>query len=250
MNTPHGGVGIAMSTDTHPDGDPTPATDAVGLIDVEGAMHNALERDRDDESHRELDPSVFHASSIGYPTRQVYLSKLGLKHHDAETLARFKIGDWIHEFIEDALAAEHDHLELEHEVELDVGDVTFVGRCDAYDPVENVVYDFKSRASWYKFDPPTQRHIDQLLVYMHALGAEFGQVVYVSKKDLEVRTWPEDAPFVRQDYDERFTELVEKAHTIREVIREEGIATRAADIPFEKGSDWISQQEELVGWME
>jgi hypothetical protein len=185
---------------------------------------------------------VFHPSQIARCERRAYCSKLGLD-DQSDILGVFQTGTLIHEFLEDHLAEQFSHAEFEKEIALDVDGVEFVGRTDCYDPEANAVYDFKTRASWYNFDPPTQRHLDQMYVYMAALDAEYGQVVYLSKSDLEVRTWPEDGFF--EFSEERFDELVAKARRIALVIEEQGIADSVEDVPFDRCGCYFCQEEEL-----
>lgn len=213
-------------------------------IDFELGIRATLKDGRDPESHRELDPRVFHASQIGYCERQAYLSKLGLK-DTTDALGIFKAGTMIHEFVENE-ASDHlpDRLEFETPIENEMDGIRFVGHADCYDPEHNVCYDFKSRNGWYNFDPPTQRHLDQMYIYMAALGAREGQVVYISKADpTDLRPYPDGGTF---EYDgERVAELVTKAKEIRDEILRNGIATSADEIPFEKCGCWVCDNENL-----
>jgi len=211
-------------------------------LDFESAVDGALQEANDPESHVEREPAVFHPSQIARCERRAYCSKLGLD-DQSDILGVFQTGTLIHEFLEDLLAEQFSHAEFEKEIALDVDGVEFVGRTDCYDPEANAVYDFKTRASWYNFDPPTQRHLDQMYVYMAALDAEYGQVVYLSKSDLEVRTWPEDGFF--EFSEERFDELVAKARRIALVIEEQGIADSVEDVPFDRCGCYFCQEEEL-----
>lgn len=211
-------------------------------IDFAGELQEALVELEDLESHTEYEPSVIHASQIGYCERQAYLAKFGLK-DNTDALGTFRIGTMIHEFIEEQLGSRLPHCKFEIPINTAIDGIEFVGRADCYDPISGAVLDVKSRHGWYKFSPPTQRHIDQLLVYMDALDAQCGQVVYVSKKDLEVRTWPEDNYF---EFDqERFDHLVEKAKTIRDSAKA-GVPTKADDIPFAPCGCWVCDNETLA----
>lgn len=212
------------------------------MIDFQQEVADLLQDDRTPGSHTEPEPSVFHPSQIANCNRQCYISKLGLEEHDVTTLGTFKMGTLIHEYFEHNLS---DRLPAVFEIEIQdqVDGITFTGHADCFDYEHEIVYDFKSRSSWYRFDPPTQRHIDQLLVYMHALDVQEGQVVYVSKKNLEVKTWPEDDTFAF-DVD-RYEALVRRARHIRDVIATEGIARTKEDIPFEKCGCWICDNESL-----
>ena len=229
---------------TQTDDGPT-INDGVERIDFAAELQGALEDAEDTESHVERNPDVFHPSQLAYCDRQAYLSKLGLK-DTSDILGIFRTGTMIHEFIEEYVGTRVPRAEFEHPVEHTVGDITITGTCDCYDPETDSIADFKSRNGWYRFDPPSQRHVDQLLVYMAALDAQYGQVVYVSKGDMEVRTWPEDGLF---EFDgERYDKIVAKAERIRDAIESEGIPESADDIPFEKCEDdcFICSNETLV----
>ena len=212
-------------------------------IDFEHRLQLALEDANDPESHVERDAVTFHPSQIAACERQAYLGKLGLKDH-TEILGTFQTGTLIHEFIEEYVAPQLAAAEFEKEIELEIDGVRFVGHTDCYDEAGNACYDFKSRGGWYNFDPPSDRHLDQLHVYMAATGAEYGQVVYVSKKDMEVRTWPEDGLF---EFDEdRFDEIVTRARRVRGAIQSHGIATRPEEIPFDRCGCFLCRSETLA----
>lgn len=213
------------------------------VIDFADAIAAALEANRDPESHRELDPRVFHPSQLGYCKRQALLSKLGLK-DDSDALGIFHTGTLIHEFMEhDVSNVVPARCQFEVPVECTVDGITFTGHADCYDPESGTVYDFKSRGGWYNFNPPTDRHVDQLTIYMNALEATGGQVVYISKKDLEVRTWPENGTF---EYDgKRLAALVSKAKEIRDELYANGLPQSRAEIPFEKCGCYFCDQESL-----
>lgn len=210
-------------------------------IDFEAELQAALERANDSESHVERDAETFHPSQIAACERQAYLGKLGLKDH-TDLLGTFQTGTLIHEFIE-TYVGEHIDAEFEKPVELETDGVRFVGHTDCYDPAANAVTDFKSRNGWYNFDPPVDRHLDQIHVYMAATGAEYGQVVYVSKSDMEVRTWPEDGYF---EFDEsRFEAIVERAKRVRDAIETDGVASSPEEIPLEKCGCFMCNTETL-----
>ena len=220
------------------------------IIDFEGAIKDKLRKDNNSYTGHDEDPedNVFHASWMGYCKRQVYLSKTGLKYHDDKTLGIFRAGSRVHSFMEDEVFEELPrHLVFEKPIRpLEIDGVKFVGTADCIDMENGVIYDFKSRGGWYRFNPPTQRHLDQLHIYMKATGIHEAQVVYISKKDFEVRTWPEDGTF---EFDEeRFQELVEKAKTVMDLIEEHGVAESEDELDdiVEKCDSFICKKEGLV----
>lgn len=205
------------------------------VIDFEALIQSKLVSEENGGSHTEWNPSVFHPSHVGYHQWLLYTKKLGLN-DTSDLLGTFAVGDMIHEFIQEAL---HDNalevITTEEPVEFAEDGLQFVGHADIVDwttAEQTVVYDIKSRSNWYHFDPPVDRHVDQLTTYMRGLDAAHGQVVYVSKKDLEVRTWPENGPF---QFDERrWKSIKQRCQDVKRAIVEQGYPTSEADIPFEK----------------
>ena len=210
--------------------------DAPNPIDFESLVET-LAADDEDGSHTEFHPSVFHPSQVGYHPWLIYVKKLGLD--DTSDLAgTFHVGEMIHREIQNELARRPGITpseQIEVPVEFEDDGLTFLGHADLYDPDARIVYDIKSRANWYNFDPPVDRHVDQLHTYMRGLGVEHGQVIYVSKKDLEVRTWPEGAPFTFDE--QRWAEITARCKRVRDAIVDNGFATSEDEIPFEKPGD-------------
>ena len=214
-------------------------------IDFDAVVQGRLARESEDGRHTEWNPRVFHPSQTGYDEWLILVNKLGLtdKSHLRGT---FEVGNLVNEWAQDELVREHhlSHRHIEREVEFDEAGLTFVGHADVYDKKADIVYDIKSRGSWYQFDPPVDRHLDQLHCYMRGLDAEYGQVVYVSKKDLEVRTWPEEVPF--QFDGERWSDIVERCQRVRDALYDEGIPRSEDEIPFERPTDnYFANEAEL-----
>lgn len=217
------------------------------MIDFESAIQTALARTTDQDSHIELDPYTFHPSQLAKCPRQCYTSKLGLLDNTAD-YGTFYTGTAIHEFMETEVVPCLDvETKREHPITLDADDLTIIGHVDCYEPGDDIVYDYKARANWYKFSPPVQRHLDQIFLYMRALNASRGQIVYISKADLEIRTWPPDSAGVDTfAFDPaRFHDLIEKGKQIATTIIDSGYPTSADEIPFEKCGCWLCEKESL-----
>lgn len=217
------------------------------MIDFESAIQSTLTRLNDEHSHTELNPYTFHPSQLAKCPRQCYNSKLGLLDH-TDALGTFHTGTTIHEFMENEVSPSLDvDTQREVAIETEMNGLTIVGHADLYEPGPNTVYDYKSRASWYRFNPPVQRHLDQIFLYMKALGASQGQIVYLAKSDLEVRTWPpESAGIDAFGLDSgRVQDLFEKGKHIAATIIDEGYPTSKEDIPFEKCDCWLCEKESL-----
>lgn len=175
--------------------------------------------------------------------RRAYCSKLSLEGH-SEILSVFQMGTLIHESLEERFVEQFPAAQFDREVDVEIEEIQFVGHADCYDPLANAVYDWKTRSSWYNFNPPTERHLDQLHGYMAALEAERGQVVYLNKGTMEVRTWPNDGWFA---FDlERFEAIVAKAKRIRAAIKRDGIAERVEEMPFERCGCYFCREETLA----
>ena len=158
----------------------------------ESAIQSTLIRLNDEHSHTEFDPYTFHPSQLAKCPRQCYTSKLGLLDH-TDALGTFHTGppstsSWKTKSSRTSTSkpsakspskwrwTSHHHrsrrsVRARHQYSLG----------------------YKSRANWYRFTPPIERHLDRIYLYMKALGASQGQIVYLAKSDLEVRTWPPES---------------------------------------------------------
>jgi hypothetical protein len=217
------------------------------MIDFEAAIQSTLTRLNDEHSHTELDPYTFHPSQLAKCPRQCYTSKLGLL-DNTESLGTFHTGTTIHEFMEEEVIPDLDvDTQREVPVKMEVDGLTIVGHADLYEPGTNTAYDYKSRASWYRFSPPVQRHLDQVYLYMKALGASQGQIIYLAKSDLEVKMWPPQSA----DIDiftldpTRVQDLIKKGKHIAATIIDAGYPTGPDEIPFEKCGCWLCKKETL-----
>lgn len=237
-------------TDT--DDDTTEYEPGPEPLDWEQEIARSLHVNNDPDSHTEADDDfTFHPSQLARCKRQAAIAKLGLESHDTTTLGIFHTGTLIHEWLEYEFGGRIPGVELEIGVEqvyrdtvvegsrgVEAEPITITGRADVYDAHADVVYDFKTRGGWYKFDPPSERHLDQLTLYMDALDAAAGQVVYINKKNLEVKTWPGGETFAFDP--DRRDALVAKAVAIRDGLREhDGTIETAADVPFEPCDCWL-----------
>ncbi len=174
--------------------------------------------DEDDDSHREYNPSVFHPSQVGYCKRRLMAKKLGLD--DMSGLdGTFKIGNIVHDTIQSELPDDGKHWH-EEEISHEERGIRIEGRYDIYNPMYDIVYDIKTRSSWYNFNPPVDRHLDQLHCYMKALDAEYGKIIYVSKKNFELKPFPEDRP-LRFD-ESRWDSILDKCLTVRNYLMRNG----------------------------
>ena len=216
-------------------------------VDWEAQIGQTIRDTAEQDSHVERDAVTFHPSQLAKCKRQATLAKLGLKDFGTDTLGTFRAGTLVHEWIQAELADQFPDCEFERKIvetytnPVSGEEISVTGHADLWDPEQGIVYDFKTRGGWYNFNPPTERHLDQLTLYMDALDAEAGQIIYINRKNLEIRPWPADTtyPF---DADRR-AKLLQKGREIRDGIREGGEITSKADVPFEDCGCWLCGQE-------
>jgi len=213
-------------------------------IDFGELIDDRLLDEREPGSHTELDPEVFHPSSVGYSKWKLLVSKLGLDDIGAPLLRTFELGNILHEFVQDTCDEYGPAVKIEEPIKYEEDGLTWVGHADLYDAEAGVVYDIKTRSGWHNFDPPNDRHVDQLYCYMQALGADRGQVVYLSKKDMELRPWPNGTTF--GFVDERWERIKDKCADVRDALREHGLPETAEEIPFERPDTYYANVTQLT----
>lgn len=218
-----------------------PSYSSTAPVDWELEIAGSLHENADRESHIEEEPRRIHASQIAQCPRQATRSKLGLGTPDTDSLGKARVGALIHEWLEEVAPVScllrEEEFEKEYADPSGNGSVVVTGAVDAYDPANEIVYDYKTRGGWYRFDPPTERHVDQLMVYMGLTGATKGRLVYISRKDLSVNVWPEDRTIKFNE--EHFETLLDKARRIRDAIRDEGPISSVEQIPFQPCDCWL-----------
>jgi CRISPR/Cas system-associated exonuclease Cas4 (RecB family) len=238
------------------------------MIDWQKWLDGKIEEKSDRLSHFEPEPFTFHPSQLAKCKRQCYISKLGLVKHDSKTLRTFEMGNIIHEYLQELIKETDDENRFAVEKDLSVTvpsthDITLVGHCDLLDKKLNIIYDFKTRGSWYKFETPVDRHMTQLSLYQYMLWRELleekigfgddshihGQIVYVNKKNMEIRKYPQDTldsfnPQNDDNVSNRAKNALQKAGIIGTKIEENGIPNSKDCIPFEKCGCWLCDIEE------
>lgn len=217
-----------------------------------------VENDINDEEHREYNPKVFHPSQLSMLPecpRQAFNRKMKIEKQEASDLGVFHVGTLIHEWLEHHVSERlPDAMEFEKPVEgwyqettsfgevadlpdleeKDTHSIKIEGRCDAFDPEEGIVYDFKTtgKTGWggddtrypegFLTDEDYHRdYRDQLQVYMACLGVKKAKIIYLHKLDLAVKEYPrgaEDATEVIEFDPERFREIMSEAVRVRNVV--------------------------------
>lgn len=229
-------------------------------------LDEKIEEKQEKGSHFEPDPFTFHPSQLGYCKRQAYLSKLGMKVHDSDTLRIFEVGNIFHEYIQEYFQ-DNDRFGIEKPLTVVIpshNDITLTGHCDLIDTKLNIIYDFKTRASWYKFEGGSLRHMTQLGLYQYMLWRDLvakgeldekqevhGQIVYLCKKNLETKQYPKNTleqfnPRNDTQHIKLVKSALEKANQIGLKIQENGIAKSEEEIPYPKCNCWICKQEDKL----
>lgn len=153
------------------------------------------------DEHRELQPSVFHPSYFGKCRRQMLIAKLGLTQPGDEASGIFTTGNAVHE-----MARKYTEMyRVDHEVPVrgsiedprDINGYTYTirGHADLIDWQDEIVYDFKSRNGYYRFDQdnPKTSYAVQLSIYRDILQEQHGgdweaRLLMINKKNaLDVR---------------------------------------------------------------
>lgn len=208
-------------------------------INWQKQLENYLKQKNKEYTGHNTNPTntTFHASSIGYCKRQLYLKKTNLSSIDKKGLRIVNIGSQLHYLMEKVVQNNTpEHIKSEISMpELEINGIKFTGTADAVDQKNGIIYDFKTRGGWYKFNPPSQRHIDQLQIYMNGFDHPRGQLVYMSRKDMSMKHFPsiEDlgtiptndlgkALYVQKNR-EHVKKLSQKAWEVLELIRDYGI---------------------------
>jgi hypothetical protein len=201
-------------------------------IDFHDELQRELERQNEIESKKhesnpKNNPFKFSPSQLGC-RRQIYLKKCGL----LETpLGIFKMGTMIHEFMEETMKRRLNNAQFEKSCFIEKDDIKFSGRFDCYDPDNRVIYDFKTKNSFYKYQPRDEQYLDQLTVYMAAVGVGRSKLVYISKNNLEIRQYPRSG-FFRFDPD-RFEDIIDRCTDVGLELMYKPIASSPNEIPFD-----------------
>ena len=226
------------------------------MIDFQKLVYDTIEAQSERHSHTEIDVNTFHPSQMAMCKRQMLLSKLGVVDHNPETKGIFLMGTLMHKHLEEYVEEVADfEVEVEKEVshtfktKTSLPDIRIVGHCDLYIPFLDLVVDYKSQTGWYYFDPHSnnildkETHLNQLNIYMDALDANNGKLVYLDKGKFEPRQYPEeDNTYINYEPD-RVNEVVTKTEEVVEELQENGIPQSLEEVPYGKCGCFVCNQE-------
>ena len=230
------------------------------MIDYATLLNLLVHFTEEEQDQIELAPHVFHPSQLGNTClRQVYLHKLELTDIPRGPAL---VGTLIHEFIEnnlcwlteeypDTLKAlsidpeQVQQLEFEQRVSDDLGGIILNGRYDLFDPVDEVIIDWKTKADLDRVHLPIEEDLEQLTLYMYLQDAPAGQLVYIDRADFSTQPFPDRTAQHSVAYDEQiFKRLIARAWLVRQAIETHGIATAPEEIPFKRCGCWKCEREE------
>jgi len=141
-----------------------------------------VDKQNKDEHRRAVANNVFYASQAGGCPRALYYKKVfGDKEFEVRALLIFQMGNIVHDFLQKEILKG----ESEKSLTIQEDGVVIYGRLDHIDDEE--VIEIKSTgAVKYNEKEASPHHLEQLNLYMKAMGREKGRMVYVEKNTLEI----------------------------------------------------------------
>lgn len=201
-------------------------------MNIEYELREAIKEDLSREPHERRD-HVFYASEAGYCPRKIFYSFMNKKPSTGAS-GTFKIGDLLHEFIQDVMGKSskisYKKVEAERTIMIWTPEFNISGKIDVYGIKEDGsrdVYELKSRSPvyWDKFTKPYDTHIAQLQMYLLAERVDYGHLIYMNKNNLDLKIF-------KVDRDEKLiNDILLKFKKVQESI-DKGVP------PKDKGSSW------------
>lgn len=193
---------------------------------VNKAIKDALKRNTHERRNE-----VFYASEAGYCPRKIYYSFV--EHKPMEDLyGIFKLGEQIHEFVQDVFVNSdlYSSVETERVLMIWTPEFNISGRIDIYGIKENgerEVWEIKSRSAsyWDIFNEPNACHVAQLQLYLLAERLEKGYLLYVNKNNLDIKVFE-----VKKD-EKLINKLFDKFKIVQEALNKK-------TPPAETGEKW------------
>lgn len=138
----------------------------------------------------------YYPSEAGICMRRIYYSYILPKKEDKHMLRIFALGNNIHSFIAEALKNSNKFSSVEEEKSTRINykddDTSFsiYGRID--DEVtttdgKKIIIEVKSVSDILKVNEPDEKHLMQLNFYLKSENADYGLLVYIDKKNMEIK---------------------------------------------------------------
>lgn len=153
------------------------------MEDIKTLIEQRILNDAEElERAREI-PESYHASSVGFCERQIFLTKLHAKMFGLKEKSEMTVGSCIHYFVQ-GIKTVKDLFDIEVPIKYQIegSPVFIVGKADLVLKEFPYVIDIKSSKSlMYLQNSPMSHQVPQLLVYMKCLGADEGELLYIEK---------------------------------------------------------------------
>jgi hypothetical protein len=231
------------------------------LVPLPQTVYDAVDDEISNDYGHKVSPSTFYPSQLGMCRRQLFLSKAGVSEPNRRLKGKFMTGSLVHESLEENIRdslvfGDNKDIELEKSFSFEEDGLQFRGRVDMVNHETGRIIDFKTRATWYGFNPPFMKHVDQLMTYMRGLDKDKASLAYVNVKDFETRQWPNGfgAEQYIEFHEERWTHIKDKAKDVRDALNDrldtrdddDLVVSDFDDVPFPKcgGCDMCEEEGE------
>ncbi len=143
----------------------------------------------------------YYPSEAGMCMRRVYYSYMIPKSEDRHSLRIFALGNNIHSFLADALKTAGDFSVVNEEVPVRINysdeETTFsiYGRMDDFIVTQEgkkIIIEAKSVSDINRVESPDEKHLMQINLYLKAEAADYGMLVYIDKKNMDIRQFRVD----------------------------------------------------------
>lgn len=211
------------------------------MINIKELIEKKLEDDSEKIKRASEPLECFHASSVGYCERQIFLTKLSAKMFDNQIKGSMAIGTLIHHYIQ-SFPEILEHCEVEHDIILSVpnSQAYIKGRTDIMLKNGQYVWDIKSiKTLAYVLETPMREHVEQLNIYMAGANAQAGQLIYVQKSDMQTVTF--NLVFDQEMLNHSFY----KVSSVYEALKKWDAEGRFDKIPFARDSCYHCSTEHL-----
>lgn len=158
------------------------------MIDIKRIIEEQIMNDKEEQRRVQEPIEFFHASSLGYCERQIFLTKIHAKTFDINTRGKMEMGSSVHHRIQHyPEIKEQFDTEIPIKIEIQGTPLFIVGSADLVAKDKSVCGDIKTiNGLTYIQTRPMGEHIAQVNVYLHALKIIDGQIIYVNKTDMNM----------------------------------------------------------------
>ncbi len=138
-----------------------------------------------EREQKERDHKVYYASELGYCALKIFFSITQPLEVDTRVLQIFKVGDLVHEYLQNIVQERYPDAQAEVPIRQEVDEVRHVeihGRIDLLH--DGVPYEFKTTSR--PPSAPQPHHVVQLNTYLRMLDQDIGYLVYVEKNTMSI----------------------------------------------------------------